>query len=80
LVDERQDLVYRDAATATTREAPGTDVDVPVRADEWCVEVSPLEHQGLVARATTDRSRVETSVRDRSGRQTAHGVLVIERL
>jgi 3-methylfumaryl-CoA hydratase len=38
--------------------------------------VSPLfDHQGLIARATPDGTRVETSVRDRFGRQTAHGVL-----
>ncbi|MGH8882414.1 MAG: mesaconyl-C4 CoA hydratase, partial [Stackebrandtia sp.] len=38
--------------------------------------VSPLfDYQGLIARATPDGLRIVTSIRDRSGRQTAHGVL-----
>lgn len=40
VVDERQDLVYRDATSATSSGA-STGADVPVSADEWSIEVSP---------------------------------------
>jgi 3-methylfumaryl-CoA hydratase len=37
---------------------------------------SPLfDHQGLIARATPNGAQIDTSVRDRCGRQTAQGVL-----
>jgi 3-methylfumaryl-CoA hydratase len=38
--------------------------------------VAPLfDHQGLVVRALTEDGTVHTSVRDKSGRQTAHGTI-----
>jgi 3-methylfumaryl-CoA hydratase len=142
VVDERQDLVYRDAATPANSEASDPDTTVPASSDEWSVDVSPsllfrfsaltynghrihydrdyardvegypglvthgplqavvmaeaaraqgigsvrqafdyrlvsplFDHQGLIAKATPDGARVETSVRDRFGRHTAQGVL-----
>lgn len=148
VVDERQDIVYRQAATSAVPELPDPDSAVPASPDEWCVDISPtllfrfsaltynghrihydrdyardvegypgllthgplqalamaeaarardtrandtrvstrqsfdyrlvsplFDHQGLIARATPDGSRLLTSVRDRSGRQTAQGVL-----
>jgi 3-methylfumaryl-CoA hydratase len=141
VVDERQDLVYRDAA-ASMSTGSDPDADVPAAPDEWSVDVSPsllfrfsaltynghrihydrdyardvegypglvthgplqavvmaeaarakapgssrqvfdyrlvsplFEHQGLIARALPDGARVETTVRDRFGRQSAQGVL-----
>lgn len=146
VVDERQDLVYREAATSAMPAEPVVENAVPAAPDEWCVDVSPtllfrfsaltynghrihydreyareaegypglvthgplqamamaeaarttgtgdpqrqvfdyrlvsplFDHQGLIAKATPEGpegSRVQTSVRDRSGRQTAQGVL-----
>lgn len=142
VVEERQDLVYRDAATSAYSEPQDPDTPVPASSDEWSVAVSPsllfrfsaltynghrihydreyardvegypglvthgplqavvmaeaararaagsvrqtfdyrlvsplFDHQGLIARATPDGACIETSVRDRFGRQTAQGVL-----
>ena len=44
VIDERQDVVYREAASPRTRPATGPDVaqsSVPAGEDEWEIEVSP---------------------------------------